>query len=109
LSRDGRKFDCAYIDGQHEREATLHYAKRVCGLLRDGGCLIFDDIRWSRGMNDAWREISHDPHYSVTVDLGKKGACIVGGGDSPPKFVDLSPVLGNPKVRESGHSDPTPA
>jgi predicted O-methyltransferase YrrM len=109
LSRDGRMFDCAYIDGQHEREATLHYANRVCGLLRDGGCLIFDDIRWSRDMNNAWREISRDPRYAVTVDLGKKGACILGGGDSAPRFVDLSAVLGNPKVRESGHPGPAPA
>jgi len=31
--------------------------------------IIFDDIHWSAGMEDAWREIKEHPSVMLTIDL----------------------------------------
>jgi predicted O-methyltransferase YrrM len=97
LSRHER-FDCAYIDGQHEREATLHYAARLALLVRPGGTLIFDDLYWSMDMNRAWREICASPAYSVTVDCAAKGAAVL-AGSGPKRHFDLCEFVGTPPIR----------
>ena len=49
----GEKFDCVFIDGQHEKEATIHYAERVMPLMEKDAVFVFDDLYWSDGMNQA--------------------------------------------------------
>ncbi len=36
--------DLAFIDGHHERVATLHYYERIKPALRPGAVVVFDDI-----------------------------------------------------------------
>jgi predicted O-methyltransferase YrrM len=97
LAAAGERFDCVYIDGQHERQATLHYAARVTPLVNPGGILIFDDLYWSGGMNRAWQEICESPRYGLTIDYALKGVAVPGGA-GPKRHVDLCAFIGRPPI-----------
>jgi predicted O-methyltransferase YrrM len=72
---DQAPIDFAFIDGNHVKEATIHYFEKVCAVASPSAILIFDDIRWSDGMKAAWRSISNDARVDLAVDLGALGAC----------------------------------
>jgi predicted O-methyltransferase YrrM len=63
------KLDFIFVDGNHRKEATLRYFKQCLPLIRDNSLMIFDDIYWSKGMEEAWEEIKSHPQVTVTVDL----------------------------------------
>jgi predicted O-methyltransferase YrrM len=61
--------DLVYIDGNHRRDPTLRYFhlfKERCG---EHAILVFDDIHWSRGMEEAWAAIRKDAKVTCTIDL----------------------------------------
>jgi predicted O-methyltransferase YrrM len=94
LEESGERFSCAFIDGQHEQAATLHYTARVVSLLEPGGAVILDDIYWSRDMHDAWQRLQVDNRFAVTCDLKWKGVCITGEG--PPRAHDICNYIRRP-------------
>lgn len=68
--------DAAFVDGNHQRDATLAYFDRISAHLSPGGLVILDDIRWSEGMTQAWETISHSPTVAHDVDLGRTGLIV---------------------------------
>lgn len=56
-----------YIDGNHTKEATLRYYELIRSLKNDKMVIIFDDIYWSKGMQEAWKEIEKDA--PLTIDF----------------------------------------
>ena len=66
--------DFAFIDGHHDREATLSYFKQILPFMAKGGVMLFDDIAWSDGMKEAWREIVDSKVYKKYEDYVKMGA-----------------------------------
>jgi predicted O-methyltransferase YrrM len=69
--------DYAFIDGHHERDATIAYFEQILSALDDGAILVFDDISWSDGMRDAWSVVSDHSRVTVAVDLIAIGVCVV--------------------------------
>jgi len=65
--------DFAYIDGNHDEEATKEYFNEIRTRLSAGGLIVFDDILWSRGMYRAWKDISRNPSPSWAMSLGRMG------------------------------------
>ena len=61
-------FDFIYFDGNHQKEATLNYFKECLVTATNNSVFIFDDINWSKGMQDAWEEIKKDPKVTITID-----------------------------------------
>jgi len=61
--------DYVFFDGNHRKEPTLNYFHQCLPLANDGAVFIFDDIRWSEGMYEAWQEIIKEPDATVTIDL----------------------------------------
>lgn len=104
LIQSGRKFDLAFVDGQHEEQATLHYAEKLKSLLNPGGGILFDDIYWSEGMHSAWLKVSKDPAFITTLDLGSRGLCILATeGDKAEKMhFELTKFTGKPLLNRSG-------
>ncbi len=99
LLHDLPHVDLAFIDGHHEKVATIHYWERIAPKMRPGGVVIFDDISWSQDMRDGWIHLSRQPQFYHAADLGAIGVCICGEGDShEPIYWDLQPVLGKKKV-----------
>jgi predicted O-methyltransferase YrrM len=68
LERAG-PIDLAFVDGNHRYEPTLRYFDTLVRHSRPSAALIFDDIHWSREMEQAWESIRKDPRVYLTVDL----------------------------------------
>ena len=51
-------FDVVFLDGHHDGAALVDQFRRLRPCLRPGGVFIVDDIRWSKGMHAAWRELA---------------------------------------------------
>jgi len=61
--------DLAFIDGNHRKEPTLSYFKRLVSKATPKTIFIFDDIHWSREMEDAWKIIQDHPDVTCTIDI----------------------------------------
>jgi predicted O-methyltransferase YrrM len=88
----GRGVGLAWIDGEHERSATIRYFRRIVPALRPGSFVLFDDVSWSPDMRLAWAELARWPGFSDTVDLGRCGLGIWAGDGRPPRRWDLRSV-----------------
>lgn len=87
-------FDLAYIDGHHEKIATLNYFERLKPVLSGDAVVLFDDISWSQDMRDAWNEICAMPCISDCIDLGAVGVCLLNPAASRPRIWDLRQLSG---------------
>ncbi len=65
--------DFLFIDGHHEREPTLEFYAAAIPHLRPGALVVFDDIRWSDGMREAWAEIARRTDHKFALDVGGIG------------------------------------
>jgi predicted O-methyltransferase YrrM len=63
------QLDFVFVDGNHQKEATLKYFEWCLPRVHENTLLIFDDIYWSEGMKEAWAEIKAHPKVTVTIDL----------------------------------------
>lgn len=96
LIAKGERFDAVFIDGQHEREATLHYARRVAPLMEENGLFIFDDVYWSDDMNNAWKDLQRDFDFAEGVDLFLVGLLRGKSNGEGLTMHDLGKVLPRP-------------
>jgi predicted O-methyltransferase YrrM len=62
------KFDLIYLDGNHNKEATLKYFNTLLSNINNESVMVFDDIHWSKGMTEAWEIIKQNPKVKVTID-----------------------------------------
>lgn len=67
------KYSLLYIDGNHQKEATLSYFRKLLSTVHNDSVMIFDDIHWSKGMEEAWEEIKAHPRVKVTIDTFQWG------------------------------------
>lgn len=63
------ELDFVFVDGNHQKDATLKYFEWCLPKVHDDTMLIFDDIYWSEGMKEAWAQIKAHPQVTVTIDL----------------------------------------
>jgi predicted O-methyltransferase YrrM len=61
--------DMAFIDGNHRKLPTLHYFDELLKKSTDTSILIFDDIHWSKEMEEAWEVIKQNRDVTLTIDL----------------------------------------
>jgi predicted O-methyltransferase YrrM len=66
-------YDLIYFDGNHSKEATLHYFEALLPTITNETVWIFDDIHWSSGMQEAWETIKKHPKVTVTIDTFQWG------------------------------------
>jgi len=64
-----QNIDVVFVDGNHQKQATINYFEWFLPKVHDGSLLIFDDIYWSQGMKEAWQHIKKHPKVTVTIDL----------------------------------------
>ena len=72
--------DYLFIDGHHDRDATIRYFRDAATHLADHAVVIFDDISWNDGMREAWRTIRQDHNICTSVDLGPMGIVVFSEG-----------------------------
>lgn len=61
--------DLVFFDGNHRKEPTLRYFDICLKKASDHSIFIFDDIHWSREMEQAWKEIQQHPAVTCTINL----------------------------------------
>ena len=66
-------FDLIFIDGNHRKLPTLKYFNLLKKYVHKNSLIVFDDIHWSNGMEEAWAEIKRDPQVKVSIDLFQFG------------------------------------
>lgn len=80
------KIDLVFIDGNHSKEATLSYFKVFSEKANNNSFIIFDDIRWSQDMEDAWNTICQDENVSISIDLFNCGIVFFRRGIAKQNF-----------------------
>lgn len=64
-----QQFDLIYFDGNHTKEATLHYFNECLATVHNDTIFIFDDIHWNKDMTEAWNNIKNDDNTTVSIDI----------------------------------------
>jgi len=67
------RLDFVLMDANHVGEATLRYFEWILPLMDPDGIIAIDDIRYSRDMIRAWKQIIHHEGVTATMDFGKMG------------------------------------
>lgn len=61
--------DFAFIDGNHRKEPTLQYFQQLLKKVNHNSILIFDDVHWSKQMEEAWEIIKTNEVVTLSIDL----------------------------------------
>lgn len=61
--------DFAFIDGNHRYSPTITYFNQLLSKVDNQTIIIFDDIHWSKEMEQAWKEVQQHPSVTLTIDL----------------------------------------
>ena len=61
--------DYVFFDGNHRKEPTIRYFNQCLDKINNDSIFIFDDIHWSKEMEDAWETIKNNEHVTVSIDL----------------------------------------
>ena len=62
-------FDFIFIDGNHRKEPTLRYFDQLLAKSTNDTVFVFDDIHWSKEMEEAWEQLKQHPSVTLTIDL----------------------------------------
>ena len=68
-----KKYDLIYFDGNHQKDATIHYFEQCLTTSHNDSVFIFDDIHWSKGMEEAWNYIRNHNKVTVSIDTFQWG------------------------------------
>ena len=79
--------DLVFLDGHHAKEPTLEHFRQCLSKAHDHTVFVFDDIHWSRGMEEAWAAIKDFPEVTVTIDLYAMGLVFLRKEQAPEHFV----------------------
>ncbi len=63
------RIDLAFVDGNHRKIPTLSYFEQLLKSVDKKTILIFDDIHWSKEMEEAWEIIKRNEGVTITIDL----------------------------------------
>jgi len=69
-------FDLVFIDGDHQKESLFEQLRLLTPYIHDETIIVLDDIRWSKGMQEAWQSLILDENYHLTMDLFKMGMIV---------------------------------
>ena len=64
-----QQFDIIYIDGNHKLEPTVRYFNQLLTNAKPTTIFIFDDIHYSKQMEEAWAQIKSMSNVTITIDL----------------------------------------
>lgn len=73
LLEKATSLDFVYFDGNHRREATLSYFEQCLSRVNNDSIFVFDDIYWSKGMQQAWEAIKAHHDVMLSIDIFKMG------------------------------------
>jgi predicted O-methyltransferase YrrM len=63
------RIDFVFIDGNHKKEPTTQYFNMLLDKCSENTILVFDDIHWSKEMEEAWDFIKDNDAVTLSIDL----------------------------------------
>ena len=63
------KVDLVYIDGNHRKDPTINYFRQFLPHVHNETIMVFDDIHWSKEMEEAWAFIKEHQQVRCTIDI----------------------------------------
>ncbi|HUZ61743.1 MAG TPA: class I SAM-dependent methyltransferase [Hanamia sp.] len=69
LNNKIENIDLLFIDGNHRKNATLEYFDLFLKKSTVHSIFIFDDIHWSKEMEEAWKLLQQSDSVTLTIDL----------------------------------------
>jgi predicted O-methyltransferase YrrM len=75
-----KQLDFVFIDGHHNKDATLAYFKLCLKKSHSETIFVFDDINWTDEMKEAWEDIKANSSITVTIDLYSMGIAFLKEG-----------------------------
>ncbi len=69
LEKNNQLYDTVLFDGHHTYEATIKYFEKLLPAKHNDSFWIFDDIHWSKEMENAWEYIKNHHEVTVSIDL----------------------------------------
>ncbi len=69
LIKNNTTIDFAFLDGNHRKIPTLQYFQQILSNSTEETIVVFDDIHWSKEMEDAWEEIKNNNAVTLSIDL----------------------------------------
>ncbi|MFD0962630.1 O-methyltransferase [Pseudofulvibacter geojedonensis] len=82
-------YDLVYFDGNHQKEATLNYFNKLIKHSNSNSVFIFDDIHWSKEMEEAWDVIKKDTRVKTTIDTFFWGLVFFNSEDTHQKHFKI--------------------
>jgi predicted O-methyltransferase YrrM len=73
LALSNKTYDLIFFDGNHQKDATLSYFNQCLDHIHNDSVFIFDDIYWSKDMQEAWQNIKSHPKVTITIDTFQWG------------------------------------
>ena len=70
---ENNSFDLIFFDGNHQKEPTTSYFEKCLKSAHEDSVFIFDDIHWTREMEEAWAYIRDHKKVTLSVDTFKWG------------------------------------
>lgn len=69
IALESQNVDFLFFDGNHRKKATLEYFDIFLKKSTEQSIFIFDDIHWSKEMEEAWKQIQQHDSVTLTIDL----------------------------------------
>jgi predicted O-methyltransferase YrrM len=66
-------YDLIYFGGNSSKKEVLEYFELLLPTSSNNSVWIFDDIHWSKDMEEAWEIIKNHPNVTVTIDTFQWG------------------------------------
>ncbi len=79
--------DLVFFDGDHTYESTINYFEKCLAKSHKKSIFIFDDIKWSKEMENAWDYIKNKQEVSATIDIFFMGFVFFDNSLSKQNFV----------------------
>jgi predicted O-methyltransferase YrrM len=64
-----KKVDFAFLDGNHRKIPTLGYFEQILLSANEQTIIVFDDIHWSKEMEETWESIKLHEAVTLSIDL----------------------------------------
>ncbi|PKP52089.1 MAG: methyltransferase [Bacteroidetes bacterium HGW-Bacteroidetes-1] len=81
------KLDLVFFDGNHRKLATLNYFQQCLTKATPESIFIFDDIHWSKEMEEAWKIIKSTDEVSLSIDVFQFGIIFFRKGIEKQHFI----------------------
>ena len=73
-----KNIDFVFLDGNHRKAPTLRYFEQILLHANKDTIFVFDDIHWSKEMEEAWDNIKMHEQVTLTIDLFFIGIAFIG-------------------------------